>query len=111
MIYLKTKQKSQFGENFQGYILKNVDIFYGHLEYFTDICTYEIFYNLLVYFVFIWYIFYCFGILAPRKIWQPFCQRVEILPLDEIKENCDPTRDQCYDFSNIFAENSGSKHC
>jgi hypothetical protein len=34
---LFSNQKSQFGENFRGLILRNVEIFYGHLECFTDI--------------------------------------------------------------------------
>jgi hypothetical protein len=33
-------QKSQFGKKLQGLRLENVDIFYGHLEYFT--ATWEI---------------------------------------------------------------------
>jgi hypothetical protein len=53
--------------------MKNVCIFYNHLEYFT-----AIWYNLwpfgivcgrLVY-------FYHFGMLGPREIWQP-CLRVD----------------------------------
>jgi hypothetical protein len=32
-----SNQKSQFGQILQGPRLENVDIFYGHLEYFTDI--------------------------------------------------------------------------
>jgi hypothetical protein len=31
------KPKSQNGKKFQGLRLENLDIFYGHLEYFTDI--------------------------------------------------------------------------
>jgi hypothetical protein len=34
---LFSNQKSQFGKNFQGLRLENVDIFYGHLEYFIAI--------------------------------------------------------------------------
>jgi hypothetical protein len=34
---LFASQKSQVGKNFQGLRLKNVNIFYGHLEYFMDI--------------------------------------------------------------------------
>jgi hypothetical protein len=34
---LFSNQKSQFGKNFQGLGLENVDIFDGHLEYFMDI--------------------------------------------------------------------------
>jgi hypothetical protein len=30
-------QKSQFGKRFEGLRLENFNIFYGHLEYFTDI--------------------------------------------------------------------------
>jgi hypothetical protein len=32
-----SNQKSQFGFNLEGLRLENVDIFHGHLEYFTDI--------------------------------------------------------------------------
>jgi hypothetical protein len=39
---------------FEGLRLENVDIVYGHLEYFTDR---GIFYGYLVHFVYIWYIF------------------------------------------------------
>jgi hypothetical protein len=42
---LFSNQNSQFGKHFQGLRLKNVDIFYGHLEYFMDI----------------WYILWPFG--------------------------------------------------
>jgi hypothetical protein len=41
---LFSNQKSQFGQIFESLILENVDIFYVHLEYFTDIW---IFYDLL----------------------------------------------------------------
>jgi hypothetical protein len=34
---LFSNQKSQVGKNFPGLGLKNVDIFYGHLEHFMDI--------------------------------------------------------------------------
>jgi hypothetical protein len=34
---LFSNQKSQFGKNFQVLRLENIDIFYGHLEYFMDI--------------------------------------------------------------------------
>jgi hypothetical protein len=50
---------------FEGLRLENVDIFYGHLEYNTDM--WEIFDH----FVFIWYIFSGFGIMH-QKIWQPW---------------------------------------
>jgi hypothetical protein len=33
---LFSNQKSQFGKNLQGVRLENVDIYYGHLEYFMD---------------------------------------------------------------------------
>jgi hypothetical protein len=32
-----SNQKSQFGKILEGLRWENVDIFYGHLEYFTDI--------------------------------------------------------------------------
>jgi hypothetical protein len=77
--------------------LENVDIFYGHLEHFTDIwdillpfCTFCVHF---VHFVFIWYIscefgtfcvhlvhFARFGIyVAPRKIWQTWSADVNVL--------------------------------
>jgi hypothetical protein len=34
---LFSSQKSQFGKIFQGLRFENVDIFYGHFEYFMDI--------------------------------------------------------------------------
>jgi hypothetical protein len=34
---LFSNQKSQFGENFQAFTLKNMDIFYGYLECFKDL--------------------------------------------------------------------------
>jgi hypothetical protein len=35
--WFDVKPKKQFGKNFQDLRLENVDIFYGHLEYFMDI--------------------------------------------------------------------------
>jgi hypothetical protein len=46
-----SKQKSKFGQILEGLRWRNVDIVFGHLEYFTDIGD---FYD---HFVFIWYIF------------------------------------------------------
>jgi hypothetical protein len=34
---LFSNQKSQFGKNFQGLRLENVDVLYAYMEYFTDI--------------------------------------------------------------------------
>jgi hypothetical protein len=34
---LFSNQKSKFGKMFEGLRLENVDIFYGHLKYITDI--------------------------------------------------------------------------
>jgi hypothetical protein len=48
--------------------LENVDIFYGHLEYLR---TFGIFYEHLVHFVFIWYIFSGFGIMYQEKSGNP----------------------------------------
>jgi hypothetical protein len=52
---LYSKQKSQFAS--EGIILENVDIFYGHLEYFTEIWDIlrkcGIFYGHFIHFVFI----------------------------------------------------------
>jgi hypothetical protein len=44
--------------------LESVDIFYGQLDYFTDIWD---FYDHLVHFVFIWYIISGFGIIYQEK--------------------------------------------
>jgi hypothetical protein len=58
-------QKSQFGEkNLGGLRLENVNIFYGHLVYFTDIWD---FYVHLGHFVSIWYIISGFGIRYQEK--------------------------------------------
>jgi hypothetical protein len=46
---------------------ENVDIFFGYLEYFKDICD---IYDHLVRFVFLWYNFFLFWYHVPRKIWQ-----------------------------------------
>jgi hypothetical protein len=67
---LFSNQKSQFWENFQGLRLKNIDIpiiwpfetFYGYTRYF---------YEHLVNFVFIWYIFSSFGIMHQEKSGNP----------------------------------------
>jgi hypothetical protein len=48
--------------------LKDVDVFYGHLEYFTDILD---FYDHLLHFVLIWYIFSVFGIMCQEKSGNP----------------------------------------
>jgi hypothetical protein len=50
--------------------LENVYIFYGHLEYFF-IWRFGIFYDPLVHFVFIWYIFSGFGIMYQEKSGNP----------------------------------------
>jgi hypothetical protein len=55
-----SNQKSKFGEIFEGPNLENVVIFYGHLEY-------GIFYDHLVHYVLIWYIFSGFGIMYQEK--------------------------------------------
>jgi hypothetical protein len=36
MVCVSTPKKSQFGKNYQGRGLENIDIFYGHLVYFMD---------------------------------------------------------------------------
>jgi hypothetical protein len=47
---------------------ENVDIFHGYLE---NLWTFEIFYDHLVRFVFIWYIVSCFGIMYQEKSGNP----------------------------------------
>jgi hypothetical protein len=74
---LFSDQKSLLGYILEGLRLQNVDIFYCHLEFFTDIWVillpFITFCVHLVHFVFIWYIFTGFGIMyLPRKIWQPW---------------------------------------
>jgi hypothetical protein len=66
-----SNQKSQFGKNFQGLRLENVDIFYGHLEYLMDIWDILHMTIHLVHFVFIWYIFSSFGIMHQEKAGNP----------------------------------------
>jgi hypothetical protein len=60
---LYSKQKSQFAS--EGIILENVDIFYGHLEYFTEIWDilrkFGIFYENVGYFMVILYILCSFN--------------------------------------------------
>jgi hypothetical protein len=67
---LFSNQKSQFGENFQGLRLKNVDIFKA---IWNVLQIYGIFYDLLVNFVFLWYTFSCFGIMHEEKSGNPDC--------------------------------------
>jgi hypothetical protein len=61
-----------------------MDIFYCHLEYFTDIWhilrTFGIFYDHLVHFVFIWHNF-LFWYHGPRKIWQPWSPCPVLTPM------------------------------
>jgi hypothetical protein len=65
---LFTNQKSQFGENFQGLRLKNVDIFKAIWNVSP---IYGIFYDQSVHFVFIWYIFSGFGTIHHEKSGNP----------------------------------------
>jgi hypothetical protein len=66
-----SNQKSQFGYILEGPRLENVDTFYGHLEYFTDIWDilgpFGTFCDNLVHFFQFWYV-------VSRKLWQPCCQ-------------------------------------
>jgi hypothetical protein len=52
----------------EGLRFEDFDMFYGHLECFTDIWD---IYNHLVHFVFIWYIFSGFGIMHQEKSGNP----------------------------------------
>jgi hypothetical protein len=63
---LFSNQKSQFGGKLQGGRLENVDIFNGHLEYFSWIL-----YDHLAHLVFIWYIFSSFGIMHQQNLATP----------------------------------------
>jgi hypothetical protein len=66
-LYFYTK-KSQFGDILKGLEIKNVRIFYGHLEYFK---AFWYFYSHLVSLGTFWYIFYRFGILHQDKSGNP----------------------------------------
>jgi hypothetical protein len=55
-----SNRKSQFGQILEGPRLENVVIFYGHLEYFTDV---------LGYFRTIWYILCSFGTFFPDLVY------------------------------------------
>jgi hypothetical protein len=65
---LFSNQNYQFGKNFQGLRLENVDILYGHFEYCR---TFGIFYDHLAHCVFIWYIFSGFGVMHQEKSGNP----------------------------------------
>jgi hypothetical protein len=52
--------------------LENVDIFFGHLEYFTDIGG---IFGHLVHFMFIWYIFPVFAIMYQENLATLACRR------------------------------------
>jgi hypothetical protein len=65
---LFSNQKSQFGSIFDSLRLENVDIFYGRLEYLR---TFGDFYDHLVHFVLMWYIFSGFGITCQEKSGNP----------------------------------------
>jgi hypothetical protein len=55
-----SNQKSQFGQILEGLAMEDVDIFYGHLVYFTAIWyilwSFGKFYGYLVYFSPFWYV-------------------------------------------------------
>jgi hypothetical protein len=65
---LFSNQKYQFGSILKGRRLENVDTFYGHSEYFTGIWDSQ---DYLVHFVFLWCIFYGFGIMYQEKSGNP----------------------------------------
>jgi hypothetical protein len=79
---LFTNQKSQFGYILMGLRLETVDIY--DMATWNILQTFGIFYDHLVHFVFIWYIFpvwvhfsglgtfFRFWYHVPRKIWQPW---------------------------------------
>jgi hypothetical protein len=70
MVSFQTKNPN-LGKILEGLRWEKIDIFSGHLEYFTDIWdilqTFGTFYDRLVHFVFFWYIFSSFGILYLEK--------------------------------------------
>jgi hypothetical protein len=59
-----SNQKSQFWYILEGPRLENVDIIYVHLDFLR---TFGIFFDHLVHFVVIWYIFSGFGIMYQEK--------------------------------------------
>jgi hypothetical protein len=63
-----SNQKSKFGQILEGLRMKNVDIFWA-IWNILRMCG--IFYDRLVHFVFIWYIFSGFGIMYPEKSGNP----------------------------------------
>jgi hypothetical protein len=66
---LFSKQKSQFGQKFEGLRLENIDLLYGHLEYFKDIWDFlRPFGTFSVHRVYL----FRFWNHASRKIWQPW---------------------------------------
>jgi hypothetical protein len=64
-----SNQKSQFEQILEGLRRENVEIFYGHLEYFTAIWNilrpFGIFYGHLEYFTAIWCLLCSFGTFFP----------------------------------------------
>jgi hypothetical protein len=56
--------------SFECLAMKDVDKFYGHLVYSTSIS--HILWQFGIFCGHFWHIFYCFGMLVPGKIWQPF---------------------------------------
>jgi hypothetical protein len=66
---LFSNQKSQFWKNLEGLGVGNVFVFYDHFEYFT-----AIWYNLLPFVIVCCRLVHLFrfGVLRPRKIWQPW---------------------------------------
>jgi hypothetical protein len=60
--------------------MKNVGIFYDHMEYFTAIC-----YNVWPFGIVCCHLVYFsqFGTFGPRKIWQP-CTAIQRLHLNKL---------------------------
>jgi hypothetical protein len=72
---LFSNQKSRFGQNLEGLRWENVAIFYGHLEYFTDIL--DVLRQLITFCVRLVH-FFRFWYHAPRKNWQPcLCTHID----------------------------------
>jgi hypothetical protein len=69
-------QKSQFGLILQALAMEDVGIFYGNLDYFTAIWSilrpFGISCGHWVDFIFIWYIFYRFGMLYQESLFLFF---------------------------------------
>jgi hypothetical protein len=99
---LFSNQKFQFGQSLEVLRWKNVAIFYGHLEYFTDIWDILYFMANLVHFVFIWYIFSGFGVMNQEKSGNPDPTVRVFLFVVDTKEDLDRDSNPCWGTDSAF---------